>query len=62
MQTFETLRAALHQIACPVCHGALTLEAASVCCQDCHRHYPLEDGIPVLQAARAQKRGTATER
>ncbi|WP_371720330.1 Trm112 family protein [Acidobacterium sp. S8] len=41
-------------LACPVCHGALRLEAGRVLCLSCGRKYPIEDGIPILLAERAQ--------
>lgn len=47
------LHAALSQIVCPVCHGQLTLNSATVHCVECHRRYPVEDGIPVLLGSRA---------
>ncbi|MFT4114831.1 Trm112 family protein [Silvibacterium sp.] len=58
MQTIEQLRAALAQVVCPVCFGTLRLEPVSVHCTSCSRRYPLEDGIPVLLAARAQEANT----
>ena len=33
---------------CPNCNGALELENASYFCYQCHRGYPIFDGIPVL--------------
>jgi uncharacterized protein len=47
----------LHQLACPVCFGALQLisSAAQIECRECRRLYPLIDGIPVLIAERAVK-------
>jgi uncharacterized protein len=41
-------------LACPVCYGAITPEPEQVLCLQCGRRYPIEDGIPVLLADRAQ--------
>ena len=43
----------LAQLACPACHGSLTLEAQTILCAQCHRRYPIHDGIPVLIVERA---------
>jgi hypothetical protein len=42
------------ELACPVCFGALQLEAARLVCAGCGRAYPVVDGIPVLIAERAE--------
>lgn len=44
-------------LACPVCHGALSAADNQVLCAQCGRRYPVEDGIPVLLADRAQTAG-----
>ena len=44
-------------LACPVCHGGLSAEAQEICCDQCGRRYPIEDGIPVLLADRAHMAG-----
>jgi uncharacterized protein len=44
----------LAMLACPVCHGTLRLDAGNVHCLSCGRKYPIEDGIPILLAERAQ--------
>jgi len=41
-------------LACPVCHGNLSLEENQIRCSQCRRGYPIEDGIPILLAERAQ--------
>jgi uncharacterized protein YbaR (Trm112 family) len=41
-------------LACPVCHGALYAAGSEVRCAQCARRYPVEDGIPILLADRAQ--------
>jgi hypothetical protein len=41
-------------LACPVCHGALYAAESEVRCAQCARRYPVEDGIPILLADRAQ--------
>jgi hypothetical protein len=43
----------LKWLACPVCRGALVLDAEAVRCTGCARRYPVVDGIPVLLANRA---------
>jgi uncharacterized protein len=45
----------LEQLACPVCFGALRLDAPDpqILCIGCKRRYPLIDGIPVLIPERA---------
>ncbi len=44
----------LDRLACPVCHGALRIEApGAILCTACLRRYPVLDGIPVLIPARA---------
>ena len=55
-QSFSKFNArVLEQLACPVCFGALRLDAADgqIHCAACLRAYPLVDGIPVLIAERA---------
>jgi uncharacterized protein YbaR (Trm112 family) len=44
----------LAMLVCPVCHGSLNKEANMIRCSQCGRRYPIEDGIPVLLADRAQ--------
>jgi uncharacterized protein YbaR (Trm112 family) len=41
---------------CPLCHGALRAEkdGARLRCIECGKRYPVEDGIPVLLAQRAE--------
>jgi hypothetical protein len=41
-------------LACPVCHGALYAAGSEIRCAQCARRYPVEDGIPILLADRAQ--------
>jgi uncharacterized protein YbaR (Trm112 family) len=41
-------------LACPVCHGALHADGSQIQCAQCGRRYPMEDGIPILLADRAQ--------
>jgi uncharacterized protein YbaR (Trm112 family) len=50
-----TLQAISTQLACPVCHGDLRLEAERLVCGGCGRGYPIVDGIPVLIAGRASQ-------
>jgi hypothetical protein len=45
---------ALAMLACPVCHGTLHAEGTGIRCAACGRLYPMEDGIPILLADRAQ--------
>jgi len=44
----------LDLLACPVCLGALSLDAARLVCSACGRAYPVVDGIPVLIAGREE--------
>jgi uncharacterized protein YbaR (Trm112 family) len=44
----------LAMLACPICHGDLFAEANQIRCSRCRRRYPIEDGIPILLADRAQ--------
>ena len=48
-------------LACPVCFGALRLETAKLVCVECGRAYPVENGIPVLIAERAELSGGSAE-
>lgn len=51
--------AALHMLACPVCHAALLhikqedLKQQAVLCSGCGRRYPIREGLPVLLAEAA---------
>lgn len=43
----------LHILACPKCHGDLTLEGepdapVGLCCQECQVVYPIQDDIPIM--------------
>jgi len=47
----------LDRFACPACLGRLFLvddNSENLLCQSCGRLYPLQDGIPVLIAERAE--------
>jgi uncharacterized protein YbaR (Trm112 family) len=65
MQASTRILQALEMIVCPVCYGKLRLEESPagpapisgsvVICAGCARHYPVEDGIPVLLEARAKQ-------
>jgi len=46
--------ATLSLLACPVCHGGLSVEDGHMNCAQCKRAYPVRDGIPALIAERAQ--------
>jgi uncharacterized protein YbaR (Trm112 family) len=52
-------RSILDRLACPACLGRLSLASAEMperlVCAGCGRAYPVEDGIPVLIAERAQQ-------
>jgi uncharacterized protein YbaR (Trm112 family) len=45
----------LNILVCPVCGSALREKENSLQCTECKNIYPIEDGIPVLLADRAQK-------
>lgn len=62
----EQIGKVLEMIVCPACRGRLELHAALkddgaksglsiVRCTACGNSYPLEDGIPILLVARANK-------
>lgn len=51
--TASTLQSIAGQLACPACHGGLSLQGASLLCSVCARAYPIVDGIPVLIVERA---------
>ena len=44
--------ATLSLLACPACHGPLSLESGHMVCVECKWAYPVRDGIPVLIAGR----------
>jgi uncharacterized protein YbaR (Trm112 family) len=44
----------LAMLACPVCYGALIAAENRILCTQCGRRYPIEDGIPILLADRAE--------
>jgi uncharacterized protein YbaR (Trm112 family) len=46
--------ATLSLLACPVCHGGLSVAGGRMVCAECKRSYPVRDGIPALIAERAQ--------
>ena len=35
-------------LVCPACKNTLTQEGQGLLCAQCHRVYPIRDGIPVL--------------
>ena len=41
-------------LACPVCHAPLRLEGESLVCTKTEARYPVEEGIPILLADRAE--------
>jgi uncharacterized protein YbaR (Trm112 family) len=47
----------VHTVVCPVCHGALRFNAdfTRLRCTACDRRYRVEDEIPVLLAAEAER-------
>ncbi len=49
----DALKEVLDLLACPACLGALRATPASFACEDCGRHYPVLDGIPILLVDRA---------
>ncbi|MBQ7456827.1 MAG: Trm112 family protein [Desulfovibrio sp.] len=52
------LKAILSYLACPSCHGDLSIEGedhpSALLCANCHLRYPIQDGIPLLLASEAQ--------
>jgi uncharacterized protein len=42
-------------LACPVCKKPLQMTADQLQCVNCHRLYPIRDGIPILLEEEAQK-------
>jgi uncharacterized protein len=45
----------LNILICPACGSALREKENALQCTECKNIYPIEDGIPVLLADRAQK-------
>jgi uncharacterized protein len=45
----------LNILVCPSCGSALREKENNLQCTECKNIYPVEDGIPVLLADRAQK-------
>jgi uncharacterized protein YbaR (Trm112 family) len=45
----------LNILVCPACGSALRDQEKNLQCTECKNVYPVEDGIPVLLADRAQK-------
>ena len=37
-------------LACPACQGDVRLKDNMIVCVECHRTYPIVDGVPVLLA------------
>ena len=42
-------------LACPACQGNVVEEDNKIVCLDCHRRYPIKDGIPILLVDEAEK-------
>jgi len=38
----------LDMLACPHCKGDVAEKDGGIVCEDCHRRYPIKNGIPVL--------------
>ncbi len=46
----------LGMLACPVDHAAVRVEGVDLVCNECGRHYPIRDGIPMMMPTDAEKR------
>ncbi|MBL8012424.1 MAG: Trm112 family protein [Candidatus Omnitrophica bacterium] len=42
-------------LACPACQGKVSCVEEKIVCQECHRKYPIKNGIPVLLVDEAEK-------
>jgi uncharacterized protein YbaR (Trm112 family) len=42
-------------LACPACQGNVSFKDEKVVCDQCHRKYPVKNGIPVMLADDAEK-------
>jgi uncharacterized protein YbaR (Trm112 family) len=45
----------LSLLACPACKGDVELKENKIVCKQCHRKYPIRDGIPILIVEEAEK-------
>ena len=45
----------LEILACPACRGDVEEKDEKIVCRDCHRKYPIKDGIPILLVDEAEK-------
>jgi hypothetical protein len=43
----------LEILACPACKGKIELADESLACTQCHRRYPIRDGIPIMLISEA---------
>jgi len=41
-------------LACPACQGDVVLKEEKIVCTQCHRRYPIQDGIPVMLVDEAE--------
>ena len=41
-------------LACPACRGSVFLREDKIECSQCHRRYPVKNGIPVLIVEEAE--------
>ncbi len=48
----------LEILACPACHGALSIEGSELVCAQCPLAYPVRDDIPVLLVDEARTRAS----
>lgn len=44
----------LEILACPCCKRPVREEGEALVCEECHRRYPIRDGIPVMLIEEAQ--------
>ncbi len=45
----------LEILACPVCKISVTLDEGHLVCGQCHRRYPIREGIPVMLVEEAEQ-------
>ncbi len=44
----------LEILACPACKGKVSLDGDKLVCDNCHRRYPIRNGIPVMLVEEAK--------
>lgn len=45
----------LSRLACPGCRVSLSLADGALVCRECHEHYPIENGVPILLTGQSRQ-------